>query len=103
VTSPGDATHAAKTSHFPFIVGLGVQTIGQRVTKVSLKVPATLTLATNFGETVNYKSSTPKTCSVKGATVKGIKVGACTLVATAMGVTGNYDVITQKVLLTVTK
>ena len=103
VTAPGDATHAAKTSHFPFIVGLGVQTLTERVVKVSIKVPATLTLATNFGETVSYKSSTPKNCSVKGATVKGLKVGTCNLVATAMGVNGNYNAITQKVVVAVTK
>jgi hypothetical protein len=103
VIAPGDATHAAKTSHFPFIVGLGVQTLTERVSKVSIKVPATLTVATNFGESVAYKSSTPKNCSVKGATVKGLKVGTCNLVATAMGVNGNYNAITQKVVVTVTK
>ncbi len=103
VIAPGDATHAAKTSHFPFIVGLGVQTLTERVSKVSIKVPATLTVATNFGESVTYKSSTPKNCSVKGATVKGLKVGTCNLVATAMGVNGNYNAITQKVVVTVTK
>ena len=103
VIAPGDATHAAKTSHFPFIVGLGVQTLTERVAKVSIKFPVTLTLTTNFGESVTYKSSTPKNCSVKGATVKGLKVGTCNLVATAMGVNGNYNAITQKVVVAVTK
>lgn len=103
VISAGDATHAAKTSHFPFMVGLGVQNVVERITKVSVKSPMNLTQATNFGEAVSYKSLSPKVCSIMGATVKGLKAGSCNIVATAMGSTGNYNALSQKVVVTITK
>ncbi len=103
VIALGDAMHAAQTSHFPFIVGLGAQNVTERVTKISLKFPMNMAQATNFGEAVSYKSSTPKICSVKGATVKGLKVGSCNLIATAMGAKGDYTALNQKVVVTITK
>jgi len=103
VTTPGDATHAAKSAHFPLIVGLGSQTVTERITTISLKFPMNLAQATNFGEAVSYKSTTPKICSTKGATVKGLKVGTCNLVATAMGAKGDYTALSQKVVVTITK
>jgi hypothetical protein len=101
VTSPGDAMHATKTTHFPLIVGPGVQSVSERITSVSIKYPMNLTQASNFGEAVSYKSTTPKICSTKGATVKGLKVGICVLTATAMGSKGNYGDLKQKVVLSI--
>ena len=103
VTTPGDAMHAAKTAHFPLIVGPGVQNVSERITSVSIKYPMNLTQASNFGEAVSYKSTTPKICSTKGATVKGLKVGSCVLTATAMGSKGNYGDLKQKVVVAITK
>ena len=103
VTSPGDAMHAAKTAHFPLIVGPGVQSVSERITSVSIKYPMNLTQASNFGEAVSYMSTTPKICSTKGATVKGLKVGSCVLSATAMGSKGNYGDLKQKVVVAITK
>jgi len=103
VISAGDAMHAPKTSHFPLMVGLGAQSVVERISSISIKHPMNLTQATNFGEAVSYKSTTPKICSTKGATVKGLKVGTCTLTATAMGATGDYPALNQKVVVAITK
>ena len=103
VTTTGDAMHAAKTAHFPLIVGPGVQNVSERITSVSIKYPINLTQASNFGEAVSYMSTTPKICSTKGATVKGLKVGSCVLTATAMGSKGNYGDLKQKVVVAITK
>lgn len=103
VTSQGDAMHSAKTAHFPLMVSQGVQTVSERITKVSIKFPMNLTQATNFGEAVSYKSTTPKICSTKGVTVKGLKAGSCVLTATAMGSNGNYGALNQKVIVVITK
>ena len=74
----------ATTAHFPFYLAPGIQTI--TFTKTSLKVGATIKLAgiTNFGEVPSY--STPsKNCSIKGTLLRGLKKGACLVVAKAPG------------------
>lgn len=89
-TSAGNATTAAKTSHFPLIVGLGVQTanVGRVGFKVKVGASWTLAKATNFGETITYKALT-KNCSISGFTLKALKVGACKISASAPA-TANY-------------
>jgi hypothetical protein len=101
VTSPGDATHAAKTAHFPLMLSPAAQSIA--TTSVSVKVgkSVALTATTAFGEKITYVASS-KNCSVKGVTVKGVKAGSCSLAATAAG-TANYSALDAKVVVTVKK
>ena len=101
VTSPGDAMHAAKTAHFPLMLSPAAQSI--TTTSVSVKVgkSVALTATTAFGEKITYVASS-KNCSVKGATVKGVKAGSCSLAATAAG-TANYSALDAKVVVTVKK
>ena len=101
VTTPGDAMHAAKTAHFPLMLSPAVQSI--TTTSVSVKVgkSVALTATTAFGEKITYVASS-KNCSVKGATVKGVKAGSCSLAATAAG-TANYSALDAKVVVTVKK
>lgn len=88
--SVGNANFGPKKSHFPFNVGLGVQTANVGHIGFKVKVGATWTEAktTNFGETITYKALT-KNCSIKGFTFKALKVGACKIVASAPA-TSNY-------------
>lgn len=89
-TSAGNAAVASKTSHFPLMVGPGVQTANVGHVSFKVKVGATWTLAkqTNFGETITYKALT-KNCTIKGFAIKAVKAGACKFSATAPG-TDNY-------------
>ena len=93
-TSTGSSTVGPKTSHFPFIVGLGVQTANVGHIGFKVKVGASWTLAkvTNFGETITYKALT-KNCSVNGFTFKALKVGSCKISASAPA-TANYAAFT---------
>jgi len=90
-TSAGNAMTAPKTSHFPFNVGLGVQTanIGHIGFKVKVGTTWTEAKTTNFGETITYKALT-KNCSVKGFTFKALRAGTCKIVASAPA-TANYE------------
>ena len=102
VVSAATATTAASESHFPFQVAPGVQSLAS--TKASLKVGKSATLATisNFGETVSYKNTTTKICTLKGSGLKVLKVGSCVLTATAPA-SSNYPALNEKVIIKVTK
>lgn len=102
-TSAGSATVGPKTSHFPLIVGLGVQTANVGHIGFKVKVGASWTLAkvTNFGETITYKALT-KNCSISGATLKAVKVGACKISATAPA-TANYKAFSATDIFVVSK
>ena len=93
------ATVGSKSSHFPFIVGQGSQTVKSAFAlKVNKKVA--LDSITNFGEKVSYKNNNPKNCSLSGNTVKAVKAGKCTLIAHAQG-TDNYSGLHAEVVVTV--
>ena len=93
-TSAGNATTAAKTSHFPLMVGMGTQTANVGHTGFKVKVGSKWTFAktTNFGEQITYKALT-KNCSVSGYSFKALKVGACKISATAPA-SANYSAFT---------
>jgi hypothetical protein len=101
VTSAGDAMHAAKTAHFPFIVGPATQSITTTPASVKVGKSVALAVTTGFGEKITYKAAS-KNCSVASNNVKGLKVGACALTATAPG-TANYGTLSAKVVVTVKK
>ena len=95
-------TTSASETHFPLNVVKGIQSL--TVSAFALQVGKSATLATisNFGEKVSYKLSATKSCSLKGSAIKALKVGACTLIATAPAA-ANYPAMNQKEVITVTK
>jgi len=101
VTSPGDATHAAKTAHFPLMVSPATQTLTNSSAAVKVGKSVSLSGSTSFGEMIKYTTSS-KNCSVKGSTVKGLKTGSCVVSASAPG-TANYSALKASVVVTVKK
>lgn len=93
------ATVGSKSSHFPFIVGPGVQNVKS---SYSGKVGKSVALAkeSNFGEMVSYSSKSAKICTVKGTTLKLNKKGNCLLEASAIG-TDNYSALKTAIALSV--
>ncbi len=92
-------TVGSKSSHFPFIVGLGSQSVkSSYMSKVGKSI--SLDKVSNFGESIKYLSTTPKVCSVKGSTLKAIKSGNCLITAKAVG-TENYSLLTTKIIVTI--
>ena len=100
ITSAGNASYAAKTSHFPFNLALGVQSAA-RVTTLKVGKSATLAAITNFGEKVAY-TTTSKNCSVKGAKVTALKVGVCVVQESAPAA-ANYTAIASTINIKITK
>lgn len=94
-------TVGSKSSHFPFTVIQGTQSVS--LGKSSLKVGQSLLLAkiSNFGEVIAYKSSS-KNCSIKGNSLKALKAGSCKISASAMAM-DNYKALNQSFVLTIKK
>jgi len=102
ISSPGNATYAASSAHFPFILSPGQQTVTQKVTKLKIGKIENLVAKSNFGEGVAYKSLTKSICTVKGTTVVGLKAGDCSLTVNAVGTT-NYLAVASNLTLPVSK
>lgn len=96
ITSAGNATAAAVTSHFPLELTLGTQTISTVAASSTKKVklPAT----TNFGEPVTYVGS--GSCKTNKNFISA-KKGTCTIIASAKGATDLYSAFSQKFVLKV--
>ena len=101
ITAPGDATHAAVTKHFPLTLVPATQSLTTTAATVKVGKSVALAATTAFGEKITYKAAS-KNCSVALNNVKGLKVGACALTATAPG-TANYSALNAKVVVTVKK
>ena len=102
ITSPGNATVATVTSHFPVNLKIGIQTpvpFGAAAIKNSIL----LAQMTNFGEKISYKTTSAKICSIVGNQVKIIKTGTCTLIAKATGRVGLFTSYSSKIALKVSK
>ena len=93
------ASAGSKSSHFPFIVGPGVQTV-KGVTSVKAGKSIGLSKESNFGEKVSYKSNSPKICSVSGFTLKAIRSGKCLISESATG-SENYPALSATAAITV--
>jgi hypothetical protein len=78
VTSTGNAMAAAKTSHFPFMLAPGTQSLASAL-PATLKLGKSVTLATmtNFGEKISYTVTGSKNCSLKGVKLTAVQNGAC--------------------------
>ena len=80
----GNATSAAATGNFPFILTLGNQKIEGVTKSVKKGQVKALPMETNFGSTITYKAF-GKSCTVEANTVKAMKSGSCVIKATAAG------------------
>jgi hypothetical protein len=87
VSTPGNATVAATSANFPFIVGLGEQSI--KAFPLTLKAKAKLSLPTqsSFGQNIKYVTES-KNCRITRNTVLGVKKGSCRVTASAAGQDG---------------
>ncbi len=105
VTSAGGSTFAGATSHYPFILAQAKQTLTFSVKAVKVGKTISLPLKTNLGETISYTLMAKNTCtySKTGSVVKGLRVGNCSLVATAAGMAGNYRELLVKISLPIKK
>lgn len=83
-STAGNATTAAASGNFPFILTLGSQKIEGVTKSIKKGQVKTLPLESNFGSAITYKAL-GKSCSVEGNTVKANKSGSCTIKATAAG------------------
>ena len=77
-STAGNATVAAASGNFPFILTPGTQKIGAMPKSLKLGVTRSLPMSSNFGEVIEYKSSS-KSCSIKGNVLKANKRGTCTV------------------------
>lgn len=80
----GNATTAAATGNFPFILTLGNQKIEGVTKNVKKGQVKALPMETNFGSPITYKVL-GKNCAVEANTVKALKSGSCVIKATAVG------------------
>ena len=77
-STAGNATTAAATGNFPFILTPGAQKIGALPKSLKVGSSKSLPKLSNFGEVVMYKTSA-KSCAIKGNVLKANKPGTCTL------------------------
>ena len=101
VTSPGDLTHAPKTSHFPFLVSPSTQNLKVSAVTTTVGKSKLLPAFTSFGEKITYTTATAG-CSVTGRVVRSSVVGSCLVTAKAAG-TGNYAALSTTVSVEITK
>ncbi|QLL23813.1 hypothetical protein DLE03_05560 [Actinobacteria bacterium IMCC25003] len=83
-TTAGNATTAAASGNFPFILTLGNQKIEGVTKSIKKGQIKSLPLETNFGSQITYKAL-GKSCSVEKNTVKAMKSGTCSIKASAAG------------------
>ena len=74
----GNATTAAATGNFPFILTPGEQKIGALPKSLKVGASKSLPKSSNFGEMIMYMTSS-KSCSIKGNVLKASKPGTCAL------------------------
>ncbi len=75
-STAGNATTAAASGNFPFILTPGTQKMSALPTSLKSGASRSLAKATNFGEVIMYKSAS-KTCSIKANVLKASKPGTC--------------------------
>ena len=77
-STAGNATTAAASGNFPFILTPGAQKISALPKSLKVGVSKALPKSSNFGEEIMYKSAS-KSCAIKGNVLKASKPGTCTL------------------------
>ncbi len=99
-STAGNATTAAASGNFPFMLMPGTQTISgvtKLVKKGSIK---TLPLQTNFGVEITYKSVN-KNCMVEGNLVQANKAGSCVIKAVAPAKADMWGALAQTLTIPV--
>ena len=93
LTSAGTSSAAGVTAHFPLKLIPGNQTIIAKAMPTTLKAKrsAVLSKKTTFGASIKYSAS--GACVVKGNTLRGVRVGTCTLKASAPAKAGMWNSI----------
>lgn len=84
IKTTGNTSYVATSANYPFLVGLGEQTIPALATKLKIGRTLTLPAESSFGEKIIFTTSS-KNCSVKSNTVKALKNGRCLVIARAAG------------------
>lgn len=106
VTATGTCNLEVRTGtsvgYYPFYLGQGTQVVKQKIKKVKRGKPTSLTLKSNFGETIAYQSTSKKICTLVDNTLIGLTPGRCTITATAIG-TDNYKEYKAKLGILITK
>lgn len=77
-STAGNATTAAATGNFPFILTPGAQKIGALPKSLKVGVSKSLPKSSNFGEMITYQTSS-KSCAIKGNVLRASKPGTCAL------------------------
>lgn len=93
-STAGNATTAAATGNFPFILTLGTQKIEGVTKSIKKGQVKALPLETSFGTQISYKAI-GKNCSVEGNTFKANKSGSCVIKATAAGKADTWAPLTK--------
>jgi hypothetical protein len=75
-STAGNATTAAASGNFPFILTPGTQKIGALPKSLKVGVSKALPKSSNFGEVIMYMTSS-KSCSIKANVLKASKPGTC--------------------------
>lgn len=81
-TTAGNATVAAASGNFPFILVAGEQAIEKMVKNLAKAKPKALPAETNFGSPITYKSLS-KNCVIEVNLVQAKKTGVCKIRATS--------------------
>lgn len=94
VKAAGNATVAPTSTIYPFILGLGDQTI--RAFPLKLKVNARLSLPaqSSFGQNIVYLTES-KNCRAVRNTVQGVKKGSCRITASSAGQDGLWKALVR--------
>ncbi len=105
VTSAGSSSFAGATSHYPFILAQAKQVLTFSTKYVKVGNSISLPTKTNLGEAISYSVISKTTCTYSkvGSTLKAVKVGNCSVKASAAGMSGNYRELLQKVSLSIKK
>ena len=87
VKAAGNATVAPTSAIYPFILGLGEQSIAAFSLKVKVKKKLSLPAQSSFGQNIKYVTES-KNCRITRNTVLGVKKGSCRVTASAAGQDG---------------
>ena len=91
-STAGNATTAATSGNFPFILVPGTQKISGVTKFLKRNKPKALPLETNFGAEIKYKSEN-KNCVVEFILVEAKKATTCTITATAPAKAGMWEAL----------
>lgn len=100
ISSPGNSQYSAITNHYLFKLMPGIANLSIP-TRVSPGTSLVLPVNTSFGAKISYEVSNTKNCTLSQSqnsfVLNFTKVGACTLKATAPGVTDTYAPLKQSI------